>query len=173
MALFALDSSHSVNRLLTHPDPVLKLQIKTLGSGDARLLLEYQAARQSRWYFEVWALAQIVLGGVFFFFMLFATGEGKVSLLLALFLFAEVLGQQVLLVPGLLSLGRLAGEGPVFSGEAARTLADGGYWAVEILKLATALALGFRLIRQRHAPSGHARKKLDLVDEANHRHVNG
>jgi hypothetical protein len=101
-----------VNRLLVHPDPVLKLQIKTLGSGDARLLLEYQAARQSRWYFEVWALAQIVLGGVFFFFMLFATGEGKVSLLLALSLLAEVLGQQLLLVPGLLSMGRLAGEGP-------------------------------------------------------------
>jgi hypothetical protein len=172
MALVALNGSRSVARILSDPNAALNLQIKTVGTGEARLLLEYQAARQSRLYFETWAVAQIVLGGVFFFFLLFATGEGKIPLFLALAMLAAVLGQQLLLMPGLSALGRPAGGQSLLSGDAALALSDGGYWAIEIGKLAAALVLAFRLIHRRRRSSGHAGQQVDLVNEANHRHVN-
>ena len=171
MALVALDSSRSVDRILRNPGPGLSLQIKAFGPNEARLLVEYQAVQRSRWLFEAWSIAQIVLGAVFFFFLLFGTGEGKAALLLALVMLAAVLGQQLLQMPGLFAAGGRAGADAVPSGAGAVAFADNGYWVVEIGKLAAGLALAFRLIR-RHGSSGHARQKLDLVNEADHGHVN-
>jgi len=173
MALVALDSSRSVDRILRNPGPAPTLEVKALGPGEARLLLERQAVQRSRWLFEAWSIAQIVLGAIFFFFLLFGTGEGKVALLLALVMLAAVLGQQLLLMPGLFALGGRAGADALLSGDSAVALADIGYWAVEIGKVTAGLALAFRLIHRRRGSSGHARQQLDLVDEADHGHVNG
>jgi hypothetical protein len=173
MALVALDSSRSVDRILKNPGPALNPQIKALGPGEARLLLEYQAVQRSRWLFEAWSIAQIAWGAVFFFFLLFGTAEGKAALILALVMLAAVLGQQLLLMPGLFAPGGRAGADALISSEdSAVALADIGYWVVEIGKVAAGLALAFRLVR-RHGSSGHARQQVDLVDEANHGHVNG
>jgi hypothetical protein len=170
MVLVALDGSRSVERTLAHSDPVLALRIKALGTDQARMLLESQVARQASFYTEAWAVAQILLGGGLFFFLLFATGEGKYTLLVALLMLASVLGQQVLLMPGLSMLARAGGRGAVMSGEAASVLSQGGYWVLEVGKMATGLALAVRLLLRRGS-SGHARKQFNLVDEADHRSI--
>src|ERR1035441_1442758 len=81
MLWVAAESFGSVDRLLAQPHPVATAQFKALGRADARLLLRYQVAEQNRWYFQTWETAQIVIGVLFFFFLLFLTRENKFALI--------------------------------------------------------------------------------------------
>src|ERR1039457_6683798 len=94
MACIATENLSSVDRLLGRPHPVVTAEFKELGRANARLLLAYQVSEQNRWYLASWETAQIVMGTLFFSFMLFATGENKVSLLLVLLMLAGALLQR-------------------------------------------------------------------------------
>ena len=161
MALVALDTARSVDRTLAQPGPVLSLQIRAVGVEQARLLLESQVAHQTGFYLEAWAIAQILMGGMLFFFLLFGTGEGKYTLTAALLMLVSVLGQQVLLMPGLSSLAH--GNTTAFSAEAVATLAEDGYWAMEVAKMTAGLALAMRLVR-RKGTSGQTKTHLEYAD---------
>jgi hypothetical protein len=176
MAWVAAESLGSADRLLARPHPVATLKFKALGFADARLLLHYQVSEQNRWYLEKWDAAQIVLGSVFFLFVLFATRENKLALSLILSMIAAVAVQYFLLAPALISLGRVIDfvppEAP--SGDRAQFwVLHGWYWGVELLKWVLGLALAARLISHRRGRSADARQKIDMIDIANHRHVNG
>ena len=177
MAWVAAESFGSADRLIARPHPVATLQFKALGPADARLLLRYQVSEQNRWYFERWEVAQIVMGSLFFLFVLFATRENTFALSLILSMIAAVVVQCFLLTPDLISLGRLIDfvppEAP--SGNRAQFwVMHSWYWGVELVKWVLGLALCTRLIAQRNRRrSGDARQQLDVVDKANHRHVNG
>ena len=176
MTWVAAESFGSVDRLLARPHAVATVEFKDLGRAEARLLLRYQVAEQNRWYFETWEVAQIFMGGLFFFFVLFATRENKFALLLILLMIGGVVVERSLLTPAMISLGRMtdfvAPDAP--SGERTQFwVLDGWYWGMELVKLTLGLALAARLISQRGVRSGNARQKFDMVDEANHRHVDG
>jgi hypothetical protein len=176
MAWVAAESFGSVDRLLARPHPVATAQFKALGRADARLLLRYQVSEQNRWYFETWEVTQLVMGALFFFFVLFATRENKFALLLILLMIACVLVQRFLLTPAMVSIGRLIDFAPpdTSSGEHNQFLVmHSWYWGVELVKWGLGLALGARLILHRRGRSGNARQEVDLVDKANHRHING
>ena len=172
----AAESFSSVDRLLARPHPVATLKFKALGLADARLLLHYQVSEQNRWYFEKWEVAQIVMGSLFFLFVLFATRENKFALGLVLLMIALVLVQHFLLRPNMISLGRMADFVPPEAPSGDRTqfwVLHGWYWGVELLKWVLGLALAARLISHRRGRSTDARQKIDMIDKANHRHVNG
>jgi hypothetical protein len=176
MAWVSAESFGSVDRLLARPHPVATAQFKALGQADARLLLRYQVSEQNRWYLENWEVTQIIIGALFFFFMLFATRENKFALSLVLLMIGAVLVQRFMLTPGMISLGRMIDfvppEAP--SGERAQFwVLHSWYWGVELGKLALGLVLAARLISHHSARSGNARQEFNLVDKANHRHVNG
>ena len=176
MAWVAAESLSSVDRVLAQPHPVATAQFKALGRADARLLLRYQVSEQNRWYFENWETAQIIMGVLFFFFVLFATSENKFALSVVLVMIAGVLVQRFLLTPGMISLGRMIDFVPpnALSGERIQLwVLDSWYWGVELMKLVLGLVLAARLIARRSRRSGHARQQLNLVDKANHRHVDG
>jgi hypothetical protein len=176
MAWVAAESFSSVDRLLARPHAVATAEFKELGRADARLLLRYQVAEQNRWYFEAWETTQIVMGMLFFFFMLFATRENKFALFLVLLMIAGVLVERFLLTPGLISLGRMIDFVPPDADSGERTqfwVLDSWYWGVELAKLILGLALAARLVSQRSGRSGDARQQFDMVDKANHRHVDG
>jgi long-subunit acyl-CoA synthetase (AMP-forming) len=59
-------------------------QMQKLGPASARLLLRYQASEMNRLGFASWEVAQLILGLVFFFFLLFGTREKKGVLAAAL-----------------------------------------------------------------------------------------
>ena len=176
MAWVAAESFGSVDRLLARPHPVATLQFKALGRAEARLLLRYQVAEQNRSNFEAWEVAQILMGALFFFFVLFATRENKFALLLILLMIASVVVQRFLLTPAMISLGRLIDFVPPDAPSGDRTqfwVMHSWYWGVELVKWGLGLALCARLISQRNRRSGNARQEFNMVDKANHRHVNG
>ena len=176
MAWVAAESFSSVDRLLARPHPVATLQFKALGRADARLLLRYQVAEQNRWNFENWEVAQIIMGALFFFFVLFATRENKFALFLILAMIASVVVQRFVLTPAVISLGRLIDFVPPEAPSGDRTqfwVIHGWYWGVELVKWVLGLMLGARLMARRSGRSGNARQELNLVDKANHRHVDG
>jgi len=116
------------------------------------------------------------MGVLFFFFVLFATSENKFALSVVLVMIAGVLVQRFLLTPGMISLGRMidfvAPNAP--SGERTQFwVLHSWYWGVELVKWGLGLALGARLIARRSRRSGHVRQELNLVDKADHRHVDG
>jgi hypothetical protein len=165
-----------VDRLLARPHPVASAQFKALGRADARLLLRYQVSEQNRWYFGTWEVAQIIMGVLFFFFVLFATREKKFALALVLLMIAGVLIQRFMLTPEMTSLGRLLDFVPPGAPSSDRTefwVMHSGYWGVELVKWVLGLALAVRLILHRRGRSGDARQQFNLVDKANHGHVNG
>ena len=176
MLWVAAVSFGSVDRLMAQPHPVATAQFKALGRSDARLLLRYQVAEQNRWYFQTWETAQIVIGALFFFFLLFATRENQFALLLVLLMIAGVLAQRFLLTPGMIALGRMTdfATANAFPGERTQFwVLHSWYWGVELGKWALGLALAARLIAHRGGRSGNARQQVDMVDKANYRHVNG
>ena len=139
----------AVDRMLAQPDPAATLRIRMLGKDQARLLLRYQAAEQNRFYYENWEIVQMVLAAVFFFFLLFGTGEGKTPLVLALLLLVAVLLQRFLLTPELNGLGKQLDFGsPVtVATERARfRMTHVGYTVTEIAKWSIQVILAGVLI---------------------------
>jgi hypothetical protein len=176
MAWVAAGSFSSVDRLMARPHPLATLQFKALGRTEARLLLRYQVSEQNRWNFEMWEVAQIVMGALFFFFVLLATRENKFALLLILSMIAAVVVQRVMLTPAMISFGRLMDFVPPDAPSGDRTrfwVFHSWYWGVELTKWLLGLALCARLISRRNRRSGDARQQIDMIDKANHRHVDG
>jgi hypothetical protein len=176
MAWVAGGSFGSVDRLLARPHAVATAQFKALGRAEARLLLRYQVAEQNRWYFENWEGMQIVMGALFFFFVLFATRENKFALLLILLMIAGVVVERFMLTPAMISIGRMIDFVPSDTPSGDRTqfwVLHSWYWGVELAKLILGLTLAARLITRHSGRSGDARQEFNMIDKANHRHVDG
>ena len=182
MAWIATENFRGVDRLLDQPNPLAKLGFQTLendrnlGAGAARLLLRYQVAEQNRYYFESWEIVQIVLGSLLFFFLLFGTREDKYSLAGVLLMLVLVAVQRFLLTPELTVLGRNLDFVPLADTSSERGrfwLLHNFYSVMELVKWAVGLFLAGRLVvGRRHRKSrGDVRQQLDMVDKANHRHV--
>lgn len=115
----------------------------------------------SRSYLEMWEIAQMMLGSIFFFFLLFGTSEGKVALALALLLLVLVLVQRFFLTPELDALGKLLdfGAPSLLHGERTRyRVADAAYFGIEIGKWAMQLALAGLLVGRGRSRSANAGK---------------
>jgi hypothetical protein len=174
MAWIAIDNRTLSSRVTSFADPAAMLRIRALGPSQTTALLRHEAAELTRGQLETWELAQIALGGFLFSFLLFGTGEGKLSLGLALCMLLCVLVQRFLLSPQTESLGRLTDFMSVeaAAGYRARLLVmQGAYTGVELTKWIMGGALSLILISRRRAHSGNSWQQFNVVDKANHRHV--
>ena len=174
MALVSSQNFRAVDRLLLNPTPIATAHIKALGPGAARSLLRYQASEQDRWYMETWETVQLVFGAVFFFYLLFGSTEGKFPLFIVLAMLVAVAAQRLLLSPAAASLGRVVDfqpEGVPSPDKTRLWVASGAYTVVELAKWALGLVLAVSLVWRR-SRSERARHDLDVIDKANHRHVN-
>lgn len=175
MAWIAIDSFRSVDRLLAAPGPVVAIQVKALGPGGARALLRHQAAEQNRAFFETWESLQLILGVGFLSFLLFGSNEGKFSLLLLLVMFLIVVAQRFLITPELSSLGRTFDFIPADVPSVERNqfwMLHSLYTGSEMIKWGLGLVLGARLVFHRERRSLDPGHEFDVVDKANHRHIN-
>ena len=175
MAWIGIETFRSVDRLLAAPGPVVAIQIKALGPGGARALLRYQAAEQNRSFFETWEFLELILGIGFFSFLLFGSNEGKFSLLLLLIMFLIVAVQRFFMTPELSSLGRTFDFIPADVPSVERNrfwMLLSMYTGSEVLKFGLGLVLGARLIFHRERRSMDAGHEFDVIDKANHRHIN-
>jgi hypothetical protein len=182
MAWVATENFRGVDRLLEQAAPVAHLQFQALddpkaaGPGAARQLLRYQVSEQNRLYFECWEIAQLMLGGILFFFVLFATRENKFSLAAVLLMIVLVAVQRFVLTPQLTAIGRNLD----FAGPASSTLATSQFWsyhnaysAMEIFKWLLTVGLAVRLIagRRHRRSSTDLGQQLDMIHKADHRHI--
>ena len=175
MAYVATQNFRGVDRLLAQPNPAAAVEIKTLGAVAARGLLRYQVSEQNRSYFQTWETAQLAGGLLFLFLILFAANEGKLSLALAVAMVAIVALQHFLLTPQIVSLGREIDFLPANVASPARNrfwVLHGAYTGMELLKWILGLTLAAKLCFWRRSRSPEVGQEFDLVDEANHRHVN-
>ena len=160
----------AVDRILAQPDPAAAVRIamldKTLGKNETRLLLRYEASEQNRYYYELWEIVQVVLGAVFFFFLLFGTSEGKISLALALAMLVLVLFQRFLLTPELHGIGKLLdfSNPALVAGERERfRVTHAAYTTMEVAKWGLQVVLGALLIGRGRGKSVDANAELEMT----------
>ena len=172
MALVAAQNFRSVDRLLMNLSASAVMSTRDIPPSQLRGLLQYQAAEENRSLYAIWDSAQVALSALFFFFLLFGSQEGKVSLGLALVMFLLVLLQWLYLTPEVTALGRLTDFLPSAAPSPDRPklwVLQWGYKLVEVLKWSAGLGLFVKFLVWRSRDPG---QDLDLVDKADHRHVN-
>jgi hypothetical protein len=176
MAWVATENFRSSERLLSGADPAAMIRLRELGGSEARALVRHQVAEQNRDLFETWEFTQLFLGIFFFIYLLLGTLERRFSLGLAALMLLLVLPQRCWLTPAMDSLGRTMDFAPNGGspGDRARFLAlHGSYIGIELLKWAAGLLLGYVLIirKSKRSGSGNARQKFNLIDKADHGHI--
>jgi hypothetical protein len=166
----------TIQDVLSQPDPAVAERVKLLGAHETYLLMGHVSREQRQRTIRNWENIQLVISLGFFFFLLFATREGKLPLAMALVLAAMVLLERFLLTPEVLSLSRIAGfaHSRAASSEAAqRMVLSATHEGVEIAKWVLEAALAGVLILRRSGRSGDSRDQFDVVDKPNYGHVNG
>ena len=169
MIMVATQNFRSVDRLLAAPGSAVAA-VGKMGHDEARTFLRYQVSEQNRWYFETWEKVQLALGVA----LLAATlRQTKLQVIVAALLCALLLLERFYLTPEIVRLGRLIDFVPQAASSEERDLFwkfHGAYSSVELVKLALVFFLSGRLVfgRNRRRIPG----QVDVVDEADHRHVN-
>ncbi len=164
----------TIQDVLSQPGPALAERVKALGGHETYLLMGQVAAEQRQRTVEGWEDVQVVLGLGFFFFLLFGTHEGKLSLAMALLLVGMVLLERFLLTPQVSSLGRIAAlaSGRAVSGEEiGRAVLSSTHEGIEIAKLTVQVALAAMLVVRRNQRSGNVGDEIHMVDKAYYGHV--
>jgi len=167
MIMVATQNFRSVDRLLAAPGSAVA-QLGKIGHDQARTFLRYQVSEQNRWYFETWEKIQLLLGIA----LLAATlRNGKLAVSLAVLMCALLLVERFYLTPEIVRLGRLIDFVPQPAWSPERNLFwrfHGAYSGAELLKLALGFFLSGWLIFGRNRIAG----QVDVIDEADHSHVN-
>lgn len=177
VAWVASQNFRTGDRLLTTDDPEAMLRLKAVGdAAEGRALIRHAASEENRDLLETWEYAQLFLGLFFFAFLLLGTGEGKISLAMALLMVLIVVIQRFALTPYITGLGRtldFARNGGPHGEQARFSVLHGIYIGLELAKWAAAALLASILVlqRSRRSGSGHTRKQVNVVDKANHGHI--
>jgi hypothetical protein len=164
----------TIQDVLSQPDPAVAERVKVLGAHETYLLMGHVAAEQRQRTIRTWEDVQLLLGLGFFFFLLFGTREGKLSLALALLLVGMVLLERFLLTPEALSLARIAGfaTGRAASGEEVRRMVlSSTHEGFEIAKWIVQATLTAVLVLRRNQRSGDSGNQFDVVDKPDYRHI--
>jgi hypothetical protein len=173
MAWYGARSFSSVEGIMAQSNPAFVANTKPLGPAVTRLVLRYAVAEQNRWLFRGWENMQICLAALFFCYLLFGTMEGKFSLSVMLIMLALTLIERLWISPELGITGRTMGylPGDLAAQERAKFwLLHNAYLAVEALKFGLGLILG--AIVMSRSRSIDPLNQFNMIDKANHRHVN-
>jgi hypothetical protein len=173
MAWYGARSFTTVHDVMGDPNPAFLLQTKPLGPAVTRLVLRYQIAEQNRVMFRNWELLQIAIGVFFFCYLLFGTTEGKITLFVCLLMLIVTVIQRFAISPELGIVGRSLQYVPpdVAAQDRAKFwLLHNGYLGLEALKYGFGVVLGAIALSSRR--SVDPLNQFNMIDKANHRHVN-
>src|SRR5262245_61610148 len=100
-SIVATENFYTIDRLLVaRANPAFAAAIDRLGSPAGRDLLRYLSSELNRLYFQMWNVAQIVLGGVALWLV---AGRARQGVMLMIAIVAVMLAS---LMPAIVSLGR-------------------------------------------------------------------
>ena len=173
MAWFGARSFETVHRVMNESNPVFAVQTRPLGQATTRMVLRHEIAEQNRYLFQNWEYIQLILGVGFFSYLLFGTLEGKFSLGLALFMLVITGIERFGISPELGSIGKAIDYLPADIATAERAkfwLLHSAYVGCEVVKFGVGIVLLAVVLRS--GRSVDPVNKFDMVDKANHRHVN-
>jgi hypothetical protein len=173
MAWYGSRSFGSVDDIMNSANPAFAVQTKPLGPATTRLVLRAAVVEQNRSMFKSWELLQIVLGLLFFSYLLFGTTEGKFTLLVSVAMVLLTLIQRLGISPELAVVGRSMDYVPAeFRNQehAKFWLLHNAYLGVDVLKYGLGLVLGAIAMSSRR--SSDPLNQFNMIDKANHRHVN-
>jgi hypothetical protein len=144
MALLAVENLRSAARVMDGAAPSAAKMIETLGTGNASLLLSYQAAEQTRTYLSTWENAQIALAVVLGACLFLGTQKRILPLAFCAAMLLLVLFQHFAVLPELAFRGRETDFPPGNAAFGARTrvlLLAQVYAGAEGLKILTGVVL--------------------------------
>jgi hypothetical protein len=173
MAWYGARSFQVPDRILNQANPGFALQTKPLGHATTRAVLRHEVAEENRWLFQCWENMQIGVGVFLFSYLLFGTMEGKFTLLLALLMLVLVAVQRIGVSPSLGVLGGSLDYLPpdTVAGERAKFwMLHSAYVGMELAKLGLGIIVCTLVLRR--SRSVDPLNQFDMIDKANHRHVN-
>jgi hypothetical protein len=176
MALVALQNLHASDLVLISPIGPVGSMIKALGQDQIALLLRHQAAELTRSLYSIWEQVQVGLGLALGICLYFATQKRILSLVLCGVMLAVVLFQFWAITPEMSYRGRETDFSPGVSTNAAmvRTLLLYQMMVVsEGLKLVVGGILASYLFAFRTSRKRSSRREVDMIDHADHSHVDG
>jgi len=173
MAWFGARSFQTADRVMNQSNPGFVLQTKPLGPAVTRTVLRHAVADQNMWLFQSWENLQLVIGVFLFCYLLFGTMEGKFTLILALAMLVAVAVQRIGMSSTLGGLGGSLDYLPAETVAAERAkfwMLHSAYIGLELTKLGLGVIVLALVLRR--SRSVDPLNQLDVVDKANHRHVN-
>jgi len=173
MGWYGYRSFGTINDVMNSSNPAFAAQTKPLGPATTRLILRHAIVEQNRTLFKSWELMQIMLGLLFFSYLLFGTTEGKFSLIVSLAMVVVTVIQRLGISPELAVVGRSMDYVPaefVSQEHAKFWLLHNAYLGLEVLKYGLGMVLGAVAMSSRR--SSDPLNQFNMIDKANHRHVN-
>jgi len=173
MGWVAAHNLASVDIALTHPSNRHQRNLRDFGVDNARTLLRFHSAELSRHYFFQWERAQFVLGVLVAIVVAFATRGNKLLMGLAGAMVLLVTVLHFIVMPQMIEFGRgLDYATPEEMMDERKSFArlHGYYMSLDALKIAIGLFLAVRLMWRRRTGRKSA-GNLDVIDDANHSHV--
>jgi hypothetical protein len=175
MAFLVLENLRFPGQLMASATLPAQQILKKIGPDEALLLFHYQAQEHTRSYLSLWELGQIAIGLAVIVALLVADTKRKaLPLGLGLAMFAIVLFQHFAIGPELAFRGRDADFPPgnrTFGVQARLWAMQEAYIGTEAVKLLMGGVLASFLFAYR--VESRRRRKLDVIDNAHHSHVNG
>jgi hypothetical protein len=133
MSIVATENFYTFDRMLAaRANPAFASAVDRLGSPAARDLLRYLSSELNRLYFQMWNVAQLVLGATALWLVAGRARRGVMAML------AIVLLMLVYLTPAIVSLGRsldFVPRDPPPSGMQRFWILHGAYTSLEMIKL--------------------------------------
>ena len=144
MSVVATENFYTVDRLLAAPHTALTAAVQKLGQPAARDLLRYLSSELNRLYFQLWNVAQLVLGVLVWWLIRETRGQTPTAGLTpvrwgVLAMLAVVVLMLVYLTPAIVSLGReldFVPRDPAPPGMSRFWVLHAAYTSLEMLKLA-------------------------------------
>lgn len=156
----------TVDRFLAAPgSPATSISLNQIGRPLERTILRRNAAEENNFLFTNWEWAQLGLGALLFFILLFGDRPQKLYMALVLGMLVIVAAERFILTPQIVDLGRtvdgLASTDPVYKHF---WMLHGIYSGVDILKMLLGAFLAFRLCVRRAPDKDHFAKEYEKMN---------
>ena len=150
VSVVATQNFYTIDRLLAaRANPAFAAVVDRQGATESRDFLRYLSSELNRLYFQLWNVAQIVIGGAVLWLI---AGSAKAVRWGVLMMLAVVLLMLVYLTPAIVTLGRsldFVPRDPAPPGMSRFWVFHAAYTSLEMLKLLVGAGVTFALARQR------------------------